>query len=854
MDLSNETLLPVTNPSGTVGGKTTMGAVAQHVINKIPSKEKDYDPSHHSGLGRKTLQLNNESNILTQSDFADDHTIYVIEYDFDLNGTQISIPEGCVLDFEGGSLDNGTIVLEDTDIVADRYQIFGDGLDIVCFARELNDESHFNPAKKRTLYTSWFGMGGSGDNVDKFVKAVSALKNTGRLIVDSHIHIEKPVRIDNLYYTTIEGEVGNDSINTLCYELFSNYADGPATPLFLIRSEGLQLKHLRFRWDRPGQLDYDTSGAYLICLQPNGLLDEVDCVLEECAFLSDFVGEPLNIQGRGVYIHNSLIHHTAWVSTRMLYMIRLIGTHNGNHGNGHEPKDSMRGISIKNNRFHVSSNNYMVFFEQDPNNPDTTFVNPVIEGNIADLGCAGIRSTARIRGLLVNGNTFNVHSHGTTHYHFNLIENSINGFSFVGNTLSSFEDPTTENENNPLENTGETWFVYKDGSTVFENINISGNTYDIQNTSCLVRFDGREYGKVESTYPVAKQLVVSDNSCSSRCFNGTSANTKALALFVNCGYNGIQVTGNAVENRNSQLRVNSITHSFVENDEYPIRPGEFKNAILLFNPGVSYDIWDRPEKTNHVRENIITTNSVRQRPVVSVGGRDSTDMYLGMSVFDCTINKPLWWDDHKWADINGFNGALSKGTTAQRPTSILTPSDIGFRYFDNELNKVLVYKAVTGAWIVDTNVVVGTPTKVANPCLEGNLYLLSFTQPNNPHSFYFCNEDESDKLVILDNQRQQQHSFVAPDPVRYPYIVFTVLYRDTDVKIINEFAWWEEVDGAKAGVVRTGTFAQAPAASDIYTGFVYMLVDGSTNLPLYAKVNNNNVSWYKADGTQYTGS
>lgn len=48
----------------------------------IPDKE--YDPEHHSGLGRKTLELKDDSNILTQEDFDKANTVYIIPYNFEL--------------------------------------------------------------------------------------------------------------------------------------------------------------------------------------------------------------------------------------------------------------------------------------------------------------------------------------------------------------------------------------------------------------------------------------------------------------------------------------------------------------------------------------------------------------------------------------------------------------------------------------------------------------------------------------------------------------------------------------------------------------------------------------------------
>ena len=78
-------------------------------------KDRDYDPNTFSGLGRVILRKNLKvvdgqvKNILTQRMINKENTIYEIRYNFDLNGEEITIPEGCVLDFQGGSLSNGDI-------------------------------------------------------------------------------------------------------------------------------------------------------------------------------------------------------------------------------------------------------------------------------------------------------------------------------------------------------------------------------------------------------------------------------------------------------------------------------------------------------------------------------------------------------------------------------------------------------------------------------------------------------------------------------------------------------------------------------------------------------------------------
>lgn len=73
--------------------------------------DKMYNASAFSGLGRVYLRKNvtASKNILTQAMISNANTRYVIQYDYDLNGETITIPEGCTLDFQGGSFKNGTI-------------------------------------------------------------------------------------------------------------------------------------------------------------------------------------------------------------------------------------------------------------------------------------------------------------------------------------------------------------------------------------------------------------------------------------------------------------------------------------------------------------------------------------------------------------------------------------------------------------------------------------------------------------------------------------------------------------------------------------------------------------------------
>ena len=108
--------------------------VQGNIINA--ADEEDLTIEHSDLLGIDTLKLANRDNtngmgyviLRKNKSFAEQvtqiNTIYEIRYNFDLNGEEITIPEGCILDFQGGSLNNCTIIGNDTKINANETQLF----------------------------------------------------------------------------------------------------------------------------------------------------------------------------------------------------------------------------------------------------------------------------------------------------------------------------------------------------------------------------------------------------------------------------------------------------------------------------------------------------------------------------------------------------------------------------------------------------------------------------------------------------------------------------------------------------------------------------------------------------------
>jgi hypothetical protein len=91
-------------------------------------KDKAYNSALYSGLGRVYLRKNivtlegTGKNVLTQAMVNTSNTIYHIQYDYDLNEETITLPAGCVLEFDGGSVKNGTLKIN-----RDNCALIGNG-------------------------------------------------------------------------------------------------------------------------------------------------------------------------------------------------------------------------------------------------------------------------------------------------------------------------------------------------------------------------------------------------------------------------------------------------------------------------------------------------------------------------------------------------------------------------------------------------------------------------------------------------------------------------------------------------------------------------------------------------------
>jgi len=176
-----------------------------------------------------------ETDTILESAYGIPNKIYTITSKIDLNGKTVNIASGCCLNFEGGSFTNGTLVGNNTRIIA----LFGK-----IFSTSVKLEGTFNSDR---IVMSWWGTRGIYENTEEVQCALnSILKFSNRLFV-----FDMPVRITDVSFT-LKWSPGvkfigfsNSNQNDLAITVFGKDSQG----FDISGTENLRFENLLFRGD-----------------------------------------------------------------------------------------------------------------------------------------------------------------------------------------------------------------------------------------------------------------------------------------------------------------------------------------------------------------------------------------------------------------------------------------------------------------------------------------------------------------------------------------------------------------------------------------------------------------------------
>ena len=120
--------------------------------------------------------LNNEKPLSAQ--VTKENAVYVINSTIDIGKKSLLMPNGCVLKFDGGRIASGTLIGQNTVILADPVQIFG---------RDVQLEGSWSVMQP---YGEWFGARGDGksDDSQALQKALNCFSRLNLLPREYRIH------------------------------------------------------------------------------------------------------------------------------------------------------------------------------------------------------------------------------------------------------------------------------------------------------------------------------------------------------------------------------------------------------------------------------------------------------------------------------------------------------------------------------------------------------------------------------------------------------------------------------------------------------------------------------------------
>lgn len=277
--------------------------------------DKAYDAATYSGMGRVYLRKNltGGKNVLTQEMMSAANTRYIIQYDYDLNGATLTVPEGCTLDFQGGSFNNGTVVFSNTLL-----------LGIVQINCDFNGQVENNE-----VYISWFGDRTDDIYYHKILEQTYSILKSGVLKLDGKkydvnaIELKSNVSIDLCGSEVRQISGSNDTpifsaSNCTNIEIFNGVINGNKDSVSGNNSNGIRfiscknfcVKNIVFKNVRRGCIicwsGCEMFSIHNVSASDCGLPDSISTLIEsyDCHYFNLSLIKFINSYGVGIYTHS----------------------------------------------------------------------------------------------------------------------------------------------------------------------------------------------------------------------------------------------------------------------------------------------------------------------------------------------------------------------------------------------------------------------------------------------------------------------------------------------------------------------------------------------------------------------
>lgn len=863
--------------------------------NDLKKFDRQYDPDNNTGLGllyidKNTTIVTDETvgkkniNLLTQDMFyknspigrvPNTNTVFVIRYDYDLNDPEgsnpITIPEGSVLQFDGGSINNGKIILNNASVQSEK-ECFGE--DLIVSGKVLEEAS-----------PEWF-TGSDADKIKRAIDAFGVVKLAARTYT-----IDKQIVIDHSF--CLKGSGFNDFFGS--WSQSTLVATGQiGSILYIAKAEdspyysSVTIENVGFRCYNKTGNSYNKDVDGILFRTPNG--PSRPFVVRNCSFKclrrgiwidNDAANPSIETSVSNILIDSNVLSLNHWglYATGHLSVGRCIITNNtldqNTTGNDPELAGSAGGICFyDDSTYTYDGNDYKYYQCRDyleiKNNiledEHTAYKLKVqcclvnIIGNHYEnvsyatiLGDRSLRSIVNLDGNMVTSNTAGLR--------YSIFNCDVNFSDYERNSNAKYY----------LQN------VYVTGKYKGSNISVDNGAFGANFA------EGTSYS-TPSVSPVKTMSVnapvrTEDDRILHRIPAAGSAFAWGSSLDVDSTkYYAIVFNTYSPERGVFLINIGPDAGPLIQEGVVPIRRGYSRNMFILKkSASASYSGPFRIKEgtTDGILVSDILIYELDSYPSKLIGldwvkGADINPVisYTGASKYDAITQKNLIYNGTAWVDGNGYLPAMSRGTTENRPTNIVGFGTKGYTYYDTTISKLIVHNSKRGAY---TKIVSDSGTKVVysgnNPFTTGKEYNMQFTQVKSNESIelriskYASTTDPEysrDQDIIIAPTPQTTAAtryspdFIAPDSTVYPYIhCYQSGTSGGSVRFYNYVLHediWQELDGAIAGVARKGTTEERPAGSDVYVGFQYF--DTTLGIPIYVSAISSGVAtWVKYDGT-----
>lgn len=589
-----------------------------------------------------------------------ENTIYEIRYEFDLGGESVTIPEGCVLKFEGGKLSNGNIVFNNTIIDVYPRNVFG---------ADVNVSGLLGNA---VTFPEWFGAAGDGETNDASAiqKAIDVSNNVCGVNGKTYAVSASP----NVHCLTIKRDNQSLSINLLNTDIYDTFDYRGRAIIFCNSINGF-----RFHGEIHSVNDnvpVSASSGQTLEMSRGGILCWGNCsdfdVEMKCSNLYAGISS-------GAFINKDYLSRNGTtgvsngrfnvIAKRVAYPIAF------NYGNNNR-------IDVKGEEMHRCI--YLCGSYNKVNAVGRDYYATAAPAHVLLLSNFIIDDNENV---VLKTSNFNEITYkelqGESHFTYEprifmfqpIVEGNNNppvyehvDYEFLGNVLNVY---CVNNSNREATN-----YVFPapafptdyDKAIKLElSINLYGDISNYTFRGIDLREQGFTYNLVVNNYTRQKlDCRIEDSSPDSLYVLNGAQETWVKAL------SGVVRISCEDQNKVTMAAASEVGGSvFVEGNPYIVVNSDYNHKHIRLN---NYDYYP-------------TASFRRATPAANQVGR---------SFFETQTRKPNYWDGSKWVESDGFTaGTRRNGTTAQRPANANV--SVGFTYFDTDLGKMIVFNG--SAWV-----------------------------------------------------------------------------------------------------------------------------------------------------------